>query len=812
MIYKSMKYLSNEYFEKLKSIAYEYVLRNYDYYYLAAMHEKNRMKGAKTIIVGSSHAMNGVVESGLEGEVINFSISSQDLYFDFQHIKKAVEEGRQKIEICAINIGYYMMYQDLSYSKMMGLLIPKVYYPLLRKSHHYQVTEEFDMMKDMEFDKEMFPDKWIREFVDYWAKQVFIEEATFYGSLKTRENNNFLGLKKVIWNTLSEDEKIDIAIKRTDDHNKLKKHVHTREENGILVKEMAEYLIQHDIIPVFVIFPFTKYYNAYIDQAYKADIINILEDLPYPIEFLDMNDYQEMFDDSDYLDADHLNLQGALKATSLLNDFLKTLRERGEKAVMNLREQYIFLLNELMDGVEQGDFSGDIIPEKYRYAHLFAVFMLLDEFNGARKLYEQIYDLAVKCSTAEIKRKCAGGEKIKIAFLVISAAEWGLEKVYRMLEKDDRVECYVVVSPLTDRDLESRRDTYLQTVDFFEKNGYEVRGGCNEEFNIPVSWQEMGGIPDIVMHSSPWIQSMATEYQVINFPLMSLHYYIPYGFNVADGRMENYLERYVYNKEFVNMMTRVYADSEKALRSYQEYGLLHGKNVVYSGYAKMDYFYDHKIWDETEIRKLWKIPDGIKSQDMKKIIIAPHYSVSDSAVLRFSTFTKNAYFFLYLAKKYCNRLSFVFKPHPNLRLRAVEANVFESYEAYDAYLEEWNSLPNAKVVQESDYLALFDTSDGMILDSASFLAEYKYVHKPLLFLQRKGQKFNSLGKILLEGDYTARGEDYAEIEKFLQDVILDGNDVLSGKRQQIFEDELDYMKRGEGSASEYIYKDIISLF
>lgn len=539
----------------------------------------------------------------------------------------------------------------------------------------------------------------------------------------------------------------------------------------------------------------------------------ILEDLPYPVEFLDMNDYQEVFGDSDYLDSDHLNLQGALKATNLLNEFIKTIEKReGTKTVMDVREQYVYLLNELMDGIERGEFSGENIPEKYIYGHLYAIFQLLDELKGGEKLYEQIYNLAVKCGTTEIRRKCAGGEKVKIAFLVISAAEWGLEKVYRMLEQDDRVECYVVISPLTDRDLESRRDTYLQTVDFFEKNGYEIRGGCNEEFNVPASWQEMGGMPDIVMHSTSWIQSMPAEYQVINFPLMTLNYYVPYGFYVADSQVSDYLENVVYNKEFVNMMTRIYADSERNLRGYQEYGLLHGKNVVYSGYAKMDYFYEERVWNETEIRKLWKIPDGIKSQDMKKVIIAPHHSIAENSTVKFSTFSKNVYFFLYLAQKYCNEVSFVFKPHPNLRLRAVTDKVFESYEAYDAYLAEWDSLPNAKVVQESGYLAYFDTSDGMILDSASFLAEYKYVHKPLLFLRTKRQAFNPLGQILLEGDYTANGEDYAEIEKFLQEVIIDGNDVFSDKRQRVFEDELDYMKQRECSASEYIYRDISGLF
>lgn len=322
-----MKYFSVEYFEKIRSIACEYVMYNYDYCYLAAMHEKNRAIGAKTIIVGSSHAMNGIVESCLEsGRVINLSISSQDLYYDFEHIKKAVEEGRQEIEICVINIGYYMMYWDLSCGKTMNYLVPTVYYPLLGKLHHYQIIDEYDMLKNVDFDRNMFSEQWIRGFVDNWARGVFMEESTYYGSLKTREKNNILGVKKVIWNELSVDEKEKVAIQRAEDHNCLKVHKYTREENGILVRAMTEYLVQHDIIPVFVIFPFTAYYNAYIDREYIADIRTVLEELPYPIEFIDMNDYPGMFDDSDFLDTDHLNLQGALKATKLLNEFISLIK------------------------------------------------------------------------------------------------------------------------------------------------------------------------------------------------------------------------------------------------------------------------------------------------------------------------------------------------------------------------------------------------------------------------------------------------------------------------------------------------------
>lgn len=43
----------------------------------------------------------------------------------------------------------------------------------------------------------------------------------------------------------------------------------------------------------------------------------------------------------------------------------------------------------------------------------------------------------------------------------------------------------------------------------------------------------------------------------------------------------------------------------------------------------------------------------------KKVIIAPHFSVGDTNVLSFSTFDKNMYFYIYLAKKYKDSISFV---------------------------------------------------------------------------------------------------------------------------------------------------------
>lgn len=115
---------------------------------------------------------------------------------------------------------------------------------------------------------------------------------------------------------------------------------------------------------------------------------------------------------------------------------------------MDQYEKYAGLANEVIEGITQGVFAREIIPEKYTYEHLFSLFLMRRQLDGGSELYQVFYDWIMGHNETKIKQKCARGEKIKIAFLAMSAAEWAAEKIYHMLKQDDRVECYVVVSPL----------------------------------------------------------------------------------------------------------------------------------------------------------------------------------------------------------------------------------------------------------------------------------------------------------------------------------------------------------------------------
>ncbi len=472
---------------------------------------------------------------------------------------------------------------------------------------------------------------------------------------------------------------------------------------------------------------------------------------------------------------------------------------------------YSSLVDELLNGIDDGDFSKDIIPDKYRWEHLLALFYLRDSLDGAEDLFVQLYDLAINNAEKYIKQKAQRGETIEIAFQSYSAAQWPAEQVYRMFEKTPNANVKVIVSPLIDRDEESSVDTYSNTLKWFKDNGYNVIEGMDCDTKEKYGWEKLGGFPDVIYQLSSWFTCLPDCQRFTKLPLRCLGAYIPYGMYLADNADGSYAIQKVYNKEIMNLLWRVYSDSNYNFNNYKKYQLLCGRNVRHSGYSKMDSFYEKKEFSDEDITRIWKIPEGKKPGEIKRVIIAPHYSVCEEGLIMYSTFKKNVWFWIYLAEKYKDRVSFVFKPHPNLRLASVEHKLFKTYEDYDAYIALWDNMDNGKAVQEADYLEIFKTSDAMIMDSCSFLGEYLYTGKPLMFLTRPEQCFSGIGKKALMAYYRTPGENYTEIERFIQEVVISGNDTMKVQRDKFFSEEYDYVSANGMTSSEYICNEVMSL-
>ena len=194
----------------------------------------------------------------------------------------------------------------------------------------------------------------------------------------------------------------------------------------------------------------------------------------------------------------------------------------------------------------------------------------------------------------------------------------------------------------------------------------------------------------------------------------------------------------------------------------------------------------------------------------KKIIWAPHHSITGRGVI-YATFHWN-YQFMYDFAKAHPETSWVVKPHPWLLFSAVREGVFSSAEEFKRYWQKWDELPNAQVYTGAYYQAIFATSDGMIHDSGSFIAEYQFMDKPMIYLTRDTQKFNNLGDTILKASYLVDGKNFAGIAAMIKRVFIEGDDYKATERREIFDKYLNYPKFNGMLASEFIYKSIADEF
>ena len=96
----------------------------------------------------------------------------------------------------------------------------------------------------------------------------------------------------------------------------------------------------------------------------------------------------------------------------------------------------------------------------------------------------------------------------------------------------------------------------------------------------------------------------------------------------------------------------------------------------------------------------------------------------------------------------------------------------------------------------------------MIHDSGSFIVEYQYVDKPMIYLTRDTQNFGELAMNILKVSYLVDGKDLEGIAALMQKVFIDGDDFKADERKKIFDEQLNYLKHNGMLASEFIYKNI----
>jgi hypothetical protein len=419
--------------------------------------------------------------------------------------------------------------------------------------------------------------------------------------------------------------------------------------------------------------------------------------------------------------------------------------------------------------------------EKKTFARINRLpFLMRPIFFAADRAVKKRHNQHLQRLRMEVKHR-----KIRVVFFLNGGTKWHGQPLCDLFANDSNFEPLIAVA-------ENGDGKSLETIkrDFpFENSNVRIepiyvplsngkKRNCNRETKGPTELRDFR--PDVIFFGQPWgIDSKNSAYAVANFALTC---YAPYCFHLM-------VSEYDYLEKFHRQLWRYFVETPRHLENYK--ARFKADNCLSVGSLHLDRYLVKK---EPSL-DFWKD----KSSDKKRVIYAPHFTFSSSHMM--ATFHENGQFILNLASMY-PETTWLFKPHPNFREHVLSNGVMTKQEL-DDYLAEWKKY--GTVFEHGDFFDAFKTSNCIITDCISFLADYFPTGKPAFHLRSGKQRtaFNDLGKEIVGTYYQIHSN--AELEKLFFRAIISGDDFMKDVR-------LSQVKNFEaqvgGSASQRIFDHI----
>ena len=382
--------------------------------------------------------------------------------------------------------------------------------------------------------------------------------------------------------------------------------------------------------------------------------------------------------------------------------------------------------------------------------------------------------------------------QINVVFVATFLSQWKYQRLYELMRQNLRFNPIILVAPM--RHHEQSPDYLGLKKKFDEANVDYVDFDALPESNKDIRKSLK---PDILFYIQPYyhiydkrVDSHSFKDKLICY---SFYYYV---LLTSD---------WVYNLEFHERAWKLFTISKFHKEEAAKYTINKARNVEVVGYVNADQYAESaKRISEGSQLIVWKPQPTIK----KHIIWAPHFSITPDTTLYQGNFLAMAEPMLQIAEKYKDAIQFSFKPHPSLYSVLCRMPEWGKVRT-DAYYAKWENGENTQL-DNGEFVDLFMTSDAMINDSGSFTAEYIYALKPALncFVDadRVYNSMNAIGKKALECQY--KGSSREEVERFIEDVVLTGNDTLRDKRETFYRQYLQ-LPYGE-SVTMNIYNTILN--
>lgn len=363
-------------------------------------------------------------------------------------------------------------------------------------------------------------------------------------------------------------------------------------------------------------------------------------------------------------------------------------------------------------------------------------------------------------------RRLQGRDRLEVAFILAVPGMWKLDYVFRAMQQNPKYHPYIVIIPYTvfkGYSEEEIHKTIGRTEEFVKSKGFEYVIPYDRERGKWIDIKKTLN-PDIVFFTCPY-KDMERKYHAYHF-VDRLTCYVSYGFTSMKLFKNN------FDKLAINICGCYFLETEKHKEFARQYSHAKGRNCYVTGYPGCEMY----LRDDYQPREVWRTQECSK----KRVIWAPHHTIEGTFSV--STFLDVCDVMLSMAKKYADRIQFAFKPHQLLKFKLIE---MWGEERTNAYYRQWEEMPNCQL-EEGDYADLFIGSDAMMHDSCSFTTEYLYQRKPVMYLLKNNPQdvFNDFGIMSFAQHYTGRTAE--EIENFLTEVVLQGNDPLKENREKFY--------------------------
>jgi len=358
--------------------------------------------------------------------------------------------------------------------------------------------------------------------------------------------------------------------------------------------------------------------------------------------------------------------------------------------------------------------------------------------------------------------KHRGTRPIRVVFLVSNMASWKVGPVFaRMLEDEDffpvAVICPVVNGPLSKVAAQAAESVrhYLDT------HGYDQIDLTNvDEDKANEALDKLD--PHLVVFTNP--HRLVPKWLHDDLFRNRLSCYVPYSHEV----MQYGDDQEQHNQASHNAFWKVFVPHDASRRSYAKARIRGDSGVSVTGFPACEPLMAPAA---TRDPSPWKRQERPK----KRVIYAPHWLWRPD--IKMATIDALGEAVMQIAHDYREDIQWALRPHPMLKPRLMHDPAWGTLRT-DAFFDFWKNSAFSQV-HEDDYIPLFRTSDAMIHDSGSFLAEYLYLQKPVMYLmteQTGDMYFNSFGREAITACEIGRSSD--EIRRFLDDLLAGSNALV----------------------------------